>query len=462
MPIGQKKAPTSNQYSGTAKPAYFGFGEALEIKGYWLHPTQHLSVEVAIFDHGYYPKIDATNTEIDQNIRWRKVTLPSLQELRAEGIAIDAAIAVSEINVPPRHIKNWNFFRSDFPAMIKQVARQNNFAVIFPASDMPSARIERKKVLNLYRTMFSPLLINRRQYTSGRMNFFFTAPKDATKGFRQGFNLEEGWGRNKRTTNITIKRNDPADKIAQAIAREMKKDIMPVISQQLEVKSGSPVYDGIEDYLGSPDTAKELMSATNNGKSPNKIRKWVKTKMVPYIKEVAAQEGMVLADRLFRFTLQVTLSVILGHILGRSKKAMPRLFKNVTINGGSGVNFDIGGVNMRHSRKDATSVLKRAKEYVFHYLQEGHYYGYGVQLPFDEFIDVTISNGVVFAKINRVKLKELQKYDEKSVEAGLGNERFMQSLERYDLPRAVKKTNTAIKSGENFGTDDINLTLNGF
>jgi len=355
MPIGQKKAPLASQYVGQAKPAHFGFGEDFELQGYWLHPTKHLNAEVAIFDHSYYPKKDATNSEIDSNVTWRRVSLPSLQELRSQGISIDAAMVVTQVTVPPRHIRNRNFFRTNFPAMVKQLARQHNYAIVFPASDMPSARFERKVVLNLYRGMFSPLIINGKQFTSGRMNFFFTAPKEATRGFKRSFNLEEAW------PSLSRKKDRKAQLVAAMIAKELSQELntqlFPVVEKKLQLKRGSKVHRDIQDFISSEETARELASATNFGKDKGKIRNWIDYTFIPYLKQVAAEEALDFGDAALRFVLVTAGALIIGHSFRKVQDKMPKFLKDFNL-GSERTRLDLGGVSLSYKSSKLASKEK--------------------------------------------------------------------------------------------------------
>jgi len=444
MTLGRKKAPVASQYSGgQAKPAYFSFGEDFEIKGYWLHPTKHLYAEIAIFDHAYYPKLDATDTEIDQNITWRKVSLPSLQELRSQGISVDEAIVVSEVNVPPRHIKNRNFFRTNFPAMVKQTARQNNFAIVFPASDMPSARFKRKEVLNLYRSMFSPLIINGKQYSSGRMSFFFTAPKESTRGFKKSFNLEESmFGRRKRGTSIQVRRHDPHGDIVDAISFELENEMLPVVANKIGATRGSEAYNSIHEFFSSKKTAEDLVNFTNGGKDKGKIRIWVDQKMIPYIKGVAKQEGLNMADSALRFVLRATATVIIGHIFSGLKVRMPNKLRNVNV-GSAPISVQLGGVNLSHQRHTKDEKTNTAEKAVFALLRKT--YGFDRSAPFEDFVDVAVNGNNVRATMNAAKFQRMKSYleveigdDEYSTEMRLtGVQRFIDIHERQILVNNV-------------------------
>jgi len=441
MTQGLKKAPAASQYSGSqAKPAYFSFGEDFEIKGYWLHPTKHLNAEIAIFDHAYYPKLDATNAEIDQNITWRKVTLPSLQELRSQGISIDEALVVSEINVPPRHIKNRNFFRTNFPAMVKQTARQYNYAIVFPASDMPSARFKRKEVLNLYRSMFSPLIINGKQYSSGRMSFFFTAPKESTRGFKRAFNLEEGirFGRKRRSgTSVTIRRHPSDMSMTEALTIELEKEMAPMVTHKVGVMPGSEAYNNIHEFFGSKKTANDLLKMTNNGNDKSKIRKWVDTKMIPYVKGVIQQESLNMADSALRFVLRATATVIIGHIFSGMKVRMPNKLKNVNI-GSAPINVQLGGVNLSHQKYTGKEKSDAAKEAVFHALQNT--YKFYREEPFEDFIDVAVDGTKVTATMNHAKFQRMKSYLPQDSEDEIrltGVQRFMDADEKHVLEYKV-------------------------
>lgn len=315
----------------------------LALNGYWLKEDQQIIVEVPIFPHGYYPKWGAPEHEIKQNIVYRAVTVPSLSELRQHGIEIFKAFFVAGIGVHPRHIKNWNFFRSEFPATVKSLAKTHNTLFILPANDIPSGRLIRKEVLNLWRQLFTPLFIKGHHYTSGRMTMFMAAPPNSLTKMKLALNLEQehpkednlqewypsvGEPRQSRKRGPKARFNtrqlELVKELADATSERMKEQLLPIVATKLDIPPNTKAAAELEDYLTSPETTREIIRETQFGKDEGAVRRWVKRRMIPKLKEIVATEGAAVAERTLRslvsYAFELTISTVIEHMFTRLKK----------------------------------------------------------------------------------------------------------------------------------------------
>jgi hypothetical protein len=351
MPRTQvRKMTPTNLAVGGARPANY-VGNDMRLHGYWLNDTRPVMVEVPIFQHAFYPKLDHTDLDIKQNLTYRTVKVPSMAELRANGIDTTRAVFVAEVVVHPRYIKHNNYFRSDFPANVKSLAKRDGVTFIFPANDMPSARFKRKFVLNFWRQSFTPLLIKGRQYTSGRMNMFVVAPPEATTRLKASFNFEgkeekatlvEGWHPSLNKPSRTRGRRPPHTRVRQPLTREqeylssmivqdtaerMKKDLLPIITSQLHIKDPH-VHQELEDYVSSPATSRELLRASNKPNKSEAIKRWVTQRFLPRVKEIVVDEVAMASETVGRFVIRAVISTTLADIVDRAKNSeAPKMVK---------------------------------------------------------------------------------------------------------------------------------------
>lgn len=339
MPQSQLRKKHAKHLSvGGGRPVVFDGGQYMELHGYWVSDTKEIRVDVPIFEHAYYPKISATDTEVRQNITHRSVTVPSLSTLRANGINADRAVFVAEVVVHPRFIKHRNYFRTDFPASVKTAARRDNVVFIFPANDMPSARFKRKDVLQFWRQAFTPLIIRGRQYTSGRMAYFIAAPADAMKGFHKSLNLEgahtvdnlKEWHPSLHQERIPRKRGprpkytSAQKKLASEIVKEtserMADQLLPMLTDKMELTKGSKADRDLEALMHSPAASQSLLQATSGKKSRLvAVRRWVNDWLMPRLKRIAAEEGEAAMDAVARFAFRAVITVVINTFLGQVK-----------------------------------------------------------------------------------------------------------------------------------------------
>jgi hypothetical protein len=334
----------------------------LTLRGYELHPSKRVRVEVPIFQHAFYPKKSHTLLDIQQNVTYRMIELPSIHELQMHGIDVNKAAVIGEVSVHPRHIKNRNYFRTDFPALAKQIAKVDNMALIFPANDVPSARFKRKVFLGFLRQFFSPLFIKNKLYTSGRMGMYFVAPPGATKHLSRSLNLE---GKDEKVRDSIVewypthsrkpkpRKRGPRkpkprftprqDRIATDVLKEtsiaLKRDVMPVVTGKMEISQHSKEAKEIEDWLGQPATSRELLRRhERSGKAG--VKTWVNQVMIPRLKEIVKDEVAVAAESAGRWVVRQMLSAVVSMVVdsvktskvGRSKNWAGRTLRKIEIN----------------------------------------------------------------------------------------------------------------------------------
>jgi len=347
------------------------------LRGYWMNEKSPITVEVPIFPHGYYPKLGATEHEVRANIEYRRVTVPSVSEIRQHGVDVQQAFFVAEVVVDRRHIKNHNYFRGDFPAAVKALARQHGILFVLPANDMPSARLVRKEVLNFWRQLFTPLFIKGHHYTSGRMTMFMAAPSGSLTRLKTALNLEakdtpednlQEWyphagvpplPRKRRPRGprpkFTSRENYLADEIASQTTERMRDQLLPVLRSKLEIPSNSHAAQELEDYVSDPATARSLIRETGNGKSPQAIQTWVKHRLIPRIKEIVKEEGVQAAEGVLRssvqFAFQVTIGVVLSNIFQQMKtsKFGQKRMQNFNYTPEVSTSYPVGGGRFEHA-----------------------------------------------------------------------------------------------------------------
>lgn len=325
MPVKvQKIASHGAPISGLVRADFKG-GDSFALNGYWMHPTRRGSIEVPIFQHEFYPKLDHTALDIKQNIDYRTVIVPSVADLHAAGIETDKAIFVAEVSVHPRYIKHSNFFNGEFPASIKSLSRQNGIVYVFPACDMPTARLKRKQVLAYYRRAFSPLYIKGRHYTSGRMSFFFVAPSQMTMPLRKSLNLEsleESWH---YSVGPTLRRQPKINyerELAKQIQREINNTVLPVVSSQFNISLNSNEGRQLQHMMNSPELAHEVIAVAGNKPKFARlqaIKNWVSNSFWPRLKGTVSDEMSIAFDQAVRYSVKLAISLAFDNALDRLK-----------------------------------------------------------------------------------------------------------------------------------------------
>lgn len=330
MPIKARKVVSQGKPIGGLIRADFEAGESFSLNGYWMHPTRQANVEVPIFQHEFYPKLDHTDLDIKQNVSYRTVVVPSIAELHQAGIEADKAIFVAEVVIHPRYIKNSNFFRGEFPASVKTLAKQNGIVFVFPACDMPFARLKRKQVLNYYRASFSPLYIKGRHYTSGRMSFFFVAPLHATLSLRKTLNLENVKEKEATLTEAfvspafeRIRQKRKADKeISAQVQKEIHDLVLPLVSSKFDIPLNSPKGVQLTKVMDDPHLAQDFVDATYTQPKPRRfdaVKNWVTYSFWPRLKDTVASETSQAFDEATRYAIRLALSIAFDRTLDHLK-----------------------------------------------------------------------------------------------------------------------------------------------
>jgi len=327
--IMAQKVPTTGAPIGGLRRADFKGGDDFELHGYWMHPTRRANVEVPIFQHEFYPTLAHTDLDVQQNISYRTVIVPSITDLHNAGIQADKAIFIAEVWTHPRYIKHPNYFRSDFPANVKTLSRQQDITFVIAANDLPFARIKRKKALNYWRAAFSPLYIKGSQYTSGRMQFFFVAPPHISAPLRKSLNLEdinENWEqaiaavREKHGVYGGISRNRMQAAVQKQVQHEMQEVVFPVLSSQLNVSPHSAEGRKLNKLLQDPKTVQSFMQATQHKPSHfYAVKQWVAHTFWPQLKHVVGDEAMTALESGTRFMIRLAISVAFDGVLTKLK-----------------------------------------------------------------------------------------------------------------------------------------------
>lgn len=335
-----RKVTPKLQSVGGARPVRFEGGTEMELHGYWIPEKQDARVEVPIFQHAFYPTLKHTDLDVKQNITYRSVTLPSLSTLRAHGIEAERAVFVAEVVVHPRYIKHANYFRGDFPASMKTLARRENIVFLFAANDMPSARLKRKKVLNFWRLSFSPLLLKGRQYTSGRMGFFMVAPPESVSKFKRSLNLEGVTAENvnkilewhpavSRTrrprkrgprSKYTVEERRLANELVKETSHRLSDQLLPLVTSKFDIAPNSSTAKQLDAYLSNPATSRELIKATEGKRNRAwAVKKWVKSSMLPRVVEIAKDEAAMAGESIIRFAVLATITTGVNIALGQAQ-----------------------------------------------------------------------------------------------------------------------------------------------
>jgi len=329
-----RKVTPNRAAFGQARPATWDNGTDLVLRGYWLHESQPIRVEVPIFQHAFNPKLAHTDLDIRQNISYRTIVLPSMSELRSHGITVERAAVIVETVVHPRNIRNYNYFRTDYPALVMGIAKRDNTLLIIPANDIPSARMKRKQALGFLRMAFTPLFIKGKHYTSGRISMFMASPPGATRKFQAAFNFGEAdekvhntiaeWHPSVDRVRVTRSRGPrPAythrqQRIAAEIIAEtserLRTDLFPIMADKLELAKTSPEGKELEAWLSQPGTSRELLRRTQrNGRSA--VKTWVNQILVPKAKEIVSDEVKYATDQLGRWVVRQMLAASVAMVL---------------------------------------------------------------------------------------------------------------------------------------------------
>jgi hypothetical protein len=340
MPTGRRVQPKKIP-SGVAGVQYDTFqGSEIAFKGWWLNATKKARVPIPIFQHAFYPKLDHTPLDIRQHVIKRTITIPSLQDLHEHGIEAPRAFFVNEVLFDKRHIKNWNALRLTFPSFAKSIANRDDITFIFPANDNPSLRAKRKEVLQVLRANFTPLFLKGSHYTSGRMTFFFTAPKGAVQKFKRSFNfdealkekkanLEEFWAFNKtkkarRSYNRKPKapsssQSATATQIVAQTADKMEHELLPLTVSRLDLDPNSDAAHAMKDFLADPKTSRDLLKRTKGKTAASRfaaVKRWVREVFVPRAKEIIVDETVMAVEALGRFAFRTTIAIATNEVVG--------------------------------------------------------------------------------------------------------------------------------------------------
>jgi len=420
-------------------------GTDLTLRGYKLHPTKRVRVEVPIFQHAFYPKLDHTELDIRQNITYRMIELPSVHELRMHGIDCEKAAVIAEVSVHPRHIKNNNYFRTDFPAVAKQIAKVDDTVLIFPANDMPTARFKRKFVLAFWRQAFTPLFIKNKLYTSGRISMYFAAPPGATKNLSRSLNLESKdetvrdpvneWypthskravarkrGTRKPKARFTPRQERIATDVLKDTSIALQRDVMPVLRGKLEISQHSKEAQEIEDWLGQPATGRELLRRTKRG-GKGAVRTWVNQVMMPRVKEILKDEMGAAADATTRWVIREMLRAVVSMVLdsvktsrvGKSKGWTGRALQKFEIGPGSNP-LDLGAASLRYKSKTKVPGSEREqKRRIIEKLRSMFHeatgdYGVSVEQVFDVKINPNADKAIVLT-MNQESIKQAVRHN---------------------------------------------------
>lgn len=387
----RKKTPHRASF-GQARPATWDNGIDLVLRGYWLHESQSIRVEVPIFQHAFHPKISHTDLDVRQNVTYRAIVLPSMSTLREHGINAEKAAIIVETVVHPRNIRNYNYFRSDYPALVKGIAKRDNTLLILPANDIPSARMKRKNVLGFLRMAFTPLFIKGKHYTSGRMNMFMAAPPGSTRKFQAAFNFGEADEKVRDTVNEwhpgvdrvrTSRKRGPrpaynrrqqriaAEVIAETSER-LRTDLFPIMADKLDVPKHSSQGKELEAWLAKPATSRDLLKRTQrNGRTA--VKTWVNQVLAPKVKEIVGSELNIAAENAGRWVVRqmlaasvaMILDAIQGSRLGAGEGFLGQSLRKLEFNAVvDPTSIGSGQLNYKNMPKSTYEQLRRVKEQV--------------------------------------------------------------------------------------------------
>ena len=334
---------------GAARSITFD-GTDLIIRGYWAHPRQELTVELPLLQHGFYPKLDHTPTDIKQHIIIRRITLPSVLDMEKAGYQVDNIIIITEINVHPKNQKNYNYFRTDFPATLKSLARRYNVVFILPAFDIPSAKIVRKQTLKLWRSLgFPPLMIKGKQFTSGRMQYFIVPNNaDVMKNWRKTMNFEaaeeidqmltEASRRNRRSRrnkigNVDVRSAyDPeVEQLIRGVERQMRNRTTPVIINVARRHGHILGKKEVNATLADGGAKALMLQAALHPKNLKKAAIiWTKEWLWPRITALVEKYGEEALRDVFRTAYTVIVSAVTYTILSSiAASENPNLFQRI-------------------------------------------------------------------------------------------------------------------------------------
>lgn len=401
----------------------------VKVRGFWLDTNHPITVDVPIFPHGYYPKLTDTEHEVRANITHRRVEVPSVAELQRHGIDVFQAIFIADVIVKERHIKNYNFFRGDFPAAMKMFANANKALLIFPANDMPSARLVRKEVLNFWRQLFTPLFIKGKHYTSGRMSMYMVAPSGALNKFKTALNLEaeditgdilQEWYPGADRSRFPRKRgprpkltNRETDEVLALVdeASERMGQLLPILRSKMDIEPNSKADRELEAYVTAPETAQSLIRDTQNGKTPHTIRLWVQQKFLPKVAEIAKAEGAYAAEiglrHVLGFAFQLTVASVIGNIFQQIKtsKFGEKHFPGMAVEPGVFRTEPYAGMRFTYTPRGAVDVRtdkRRAKVYEYLYGAIWRYFETDT-IPIEHFVDITFTSSGTSLRWNQAK-----------------------------------------------------------
>ena len=488
-----RKVTPKLQSVGGARPANFQSTD-MELHGYWLPEKQDARVEVPIFQHAFYPTLKHTDLDIKQNISYRPVVLPSLSTLRAHGIEAERAVFVAEVAVHPRYIKHANYFRGDFPAIMKSLARRENIVFIIAANDIPSARLKRKKVLNFWRLSFSPLLLKGRQYTSGRMGFFMVAPPESVTKFKKSLNLEAVTGKDvqkllewnpavNRTrrprkrgprSRYTAEERRLANELVKETSDKLSNQLLPVITSKFDIDPHSDTAKQLDAYLSNPATSRGLIKATEGKRNRMwAVKKWVKTSMLPRVKEIAKDEAAMAGESIVRFIVLATITTTVNFLLsqvqasraGKKFSALQKLeykpsrMASHTQVGAGTLSFkfspnakDLSSMQQQVAKKVMMDIMTTYKEWTYNSAQES---------IFDITLNLHSKTKPVTIKLDRVALRVHRAHNKEGL-GPFGDSAKDNYLVQQVLPAVEREVNIWFEHGRESEEENLGLGLSGY
>lgn len=447
---GRKLRPT-HVAQGGALPFDFGAEGEYRVFGFHMHPRQRLQVEVPIFDHGFYPKLDHTPTDIKQEIKYRMVQMPSLADLRKAGVDAARAIYAADIQAHPRYIKNKNYFRNDFAANMKAYAKRENVVIVLPANDMIEPRFKRKEVLQMWRSAFTPLLIEGRQYTSGRITHFFVAPPAVSQKFRMHLNLEHDEDANNlvewdpATWQLAQTQRTPRnprmvpldDREVDRMAERLADEIAPLVSSKVDGSMTPEQKKRLHELIAEGEMAESLVHETKGKTGTPRLqaaKRWVRQTAWPRIKDFLAQESIEVSRAVGSFIWMTTVAIAVNHVVDKFKGAGSDLEGDVLKDWAKRnpwkarvarhaqnfqYNMDPGGVSIGGGTLTYTGGQRIDKNKLLTILRESALQFYmelardpQIGLSGEEIFDIDISGGRVKVTLNQQKLMDAIRHGE--------------------------------------------------
>jgi len=323
------------------------------MSGFWAHPTKAVAVKVPLLSHGYYPRIDHTPDVVARHSILKPVIIPSVATMRENGYDVERVAFITEILVPARHEKNWNFFRTDFPAILKSLARRERITFVIPAFDIPSAKMKRKNTLQFLRQSFTPLLMKSRHYTTGRMGVYVVPHSpEVLAGLRRSLHLESAENLEEMNKHA-VKANKPrrsrrarpvhgyadilrrkqarqnAEDIAASILDTLENDlstkVTPVVSRQLHLdREQTHVVDSI---LSSKEAQGALYQEYEESRHNYRkaAKDWVKEWFLPEVRDRLGEQVKGLASQAITMAISAAISLIFMYTL---QKAVPKKWRD--------------------------------------------------------------------------------------------------------------------------------------